>query len=260
MYNRMTDVSFSLLMSYMRDVLANVPAKKIFKISYNDFVSRPDSRSRGVGTQPVLHRLRGSARRVGVGQPDARYGLHRTVHRVLAEAVIALAVERAESIDERNETIECRRTRAGCPLHKRGLCQNALALLDGAGCKHAQPTIACLADDKVLGVRRRSSLYSCTAAIRVVRVVRVQCLWRKPPFAPSVLSSDQHAACRGVSREDRPCGLRHLGGASLGSWIVVGMSCAAPDPGQPSARREDFLKQNLQGVTCISGSGANAAE
>jgi len=38
----MTDASFSLLMSYMRDVLANVPEDKIFKISYNDFVSRPD--------------------------------------------------------------------------------------------------------------------------------------------------------------------------------------------------------------------------
>ena len=42
MYGRMTDASFSLLMSYMRDVLANVPEDKIFKISYNDFVSRPD--------------------------------------------------------------------------------------------------------------------------------------------------------------------------------------------------------------------------
>ena len=42
MYGRMTDASFSLLMSYMRDVLANVPENKIFKISYNDFVTRPD--------------------------------------------------------------------------------------------------------------------------------------------------------------------------------------------------------------------------
>ena len=42
MYGRMTDASFSLLMSYMRDVLANVPEDKIFKISYNEFVSRPD--------------------------------------------------------------------------------------------------------------------------------------------------------------------------------------------------------------------------
>ena len=41
MYNRMTDVSFSLLMSYMRDVLANVPAKKIFKTSLSsDFGKR----------------------------------------------------------------------------------------------------------------------------------------------------------------------------------------------------------------------------
>jgi len=42
MYGRMTDASFSLLMSYMRDLLANVAEDKIFKISYNDFVSRPD--------------------------------------------------------------------------------------------------------------------------------------------------------------------------------------------------------------------------
>ena len=48
MYGRMTDASFSLLMSYMRDVLANVPEEKIFKISYNDFVSRPDRVARNL--------------------------------------------------------------------------------------------------------------------------------------------------------------------------------------------------------------------
>jgi len=48
MYNSVTETSFSLLMGYMRDMLANVPQDKIYTISYNDFVTRPDMVAQGL--------------------------------------------------------------------------------------------------------------------------------------------------------------------------------------------------------------------